>query len=90
MTIEIPQYLKDELDAFAARRDVEKMFDDFVEKVTDSMMDEVSHPGYDDDEGEPDMDLAMMDYVLERVFAQFNLYYVKPEYIQMPDGGGKI
>jgi hypothetical protein len=53
-------------------RDIEKLFDTFIEGVTDTLLDEVAHP--DDD----DAANAIIDYIIEATMSRFNYRYVAP------------
>lgn len=51
--------------------DIEKLFDAFVEEVTDTVIDSIPFP---DDE---DTALELIDYIIAKTFEEFNLQYIK-------------
>ena len=57
--------IKKMIDARVEGRDIEKLFDNFIENVTDIVIDDTAHP-LDDDEA-----IAMMDYIVEAVMKRF-------------------
>ena len=63
--------LKAMIDARIKSRDIEKIFDDFIERVTDTVVDDLPFPHDDEDSA-----VMLLDYIMEKTFAEFNLRYI--------------
>jgi hypothetical protein len=67
--IQIESALKATIDERVKGRDIEKLFDTFVENVTDTIIDELPHPGDDD------VAMTIMDYIFEAAMRQFHYHF---------------
>lgn len=63
----LPESLTDAIDERVQMRDVEKLFDTFIENVTDTLIDDL-----DIDTDDDDLVNAALDYIVQATMLRFN------------------
>jgi hypothetical protein len=64
--------IKKLIDQRIKSRDIEKMFDDFLERVTDTVIDDIPFPHDNEDDA-----LELIDYIIDTMWKEFNLRYIE-------------